>query len=167
MNVQTQEEKFVDVLRNILQIISDCDIRLRHHGIDTIPGNSLDVAFDYIKVSSGRFMMEKFIEKSYSYWDRIFENNEDFFKREVATILGMPDSVISSYVSLFERSITAVKENGEKIVPDSIIQNVWRLIMKGVRVSIRHIQLQRRISPEYFGNISLEKEVKKWGLPSV
>jgi len=187
------EERFK---RNFLTLVDICHEMVEEgseNGVSTITPTMFNLVKIFITRLEGKFLIERFIRKTYDYWDKIYDKDLDYFKElglnlfSVADDKGLDNMVdgedksitgglsldhISSFKNLLSASYQDINGNQVEIFDDEKIEDTWKIMHGFVKQSILYVHNQREIvdgqyTKEYFPNVNVKENGEKWKVKAV
>ena len=129
MSNHTQIEKFAivvgDLLDNIKIIIGD----LYSTGGTTLTPDLIDAVKTYILSKDKVYIIDRFIDSSYEFWENIHHKDEKFFINNSDQIFGNGDSNINAFKVIFTNNS----------VDDETKDFLWSCIFSMVKISTRYV----------------------------
>ena len=148
-----------------------------------------------IEACSGERMITNFIKKTNEHWEKIKNRDIEYFKTNGMSLFtsikeeGLENSIddelksdnvflknlkfdhLNNFKLLLESSYT---KNGEEvdIFNDERKEDIWKILESLVKISIVYIHQERgyvngEYSREYFPDIQIKENVKKWNIRSI
>lgn len=182
------EERFK---RNFLTLVDICHEMVEEgsqNGVSTITPTMFNLVKIFITRLEGRFLLERFIRKTYDYWDKIYEKDLNYFKELGLNLFSMVgDKGLDNIVNREDKSLTGglsmdhissfknllsskyKDENGNdiEIFDDDKIEDTWKIMHGFVKQSIVYVHKQRQMvngkyTKEYFPNVDIKENGEKW-----
>ena len=186
-------ERFKINLLTLFDIVNDMYEEGQENGIIESKFNILGLLKLFIKKTPGDYMIKRFIRRTYSHWDSIYDKNEDYFKDMGLQLFSMmqekgidsfkedsdteeDNSLMSSlsgdHVSTFKNLLSATyMYEGEEIdiFDDERKGDVWKIMHSFVKISLAYIHESRKpvgdkYSVEFFPEIKVKSSAEKWGV---
>jgi len=187
------EERFK---RNFLTLVDICHEMVEEgseQGVSTITPTMFNLVKIFITRLEGKFLLERFIRKTYDYWDKILDKDLDYFKEIGLNLFSMAgdkgiDSLVDGddksltgglnldHVSSFKNLLSAKykdeKGNDVEIFDDDKIEDTWKIMHGFVKQSILFIHNQRDMvngvyTKEYFPNVNIKENATKWKVKTI
>lgn len=190
-------ERFKVNLVTLVDIIDDMFEEGIENGIVNTRINILGLVKLFIKKTDGDYMLKRFIKRTYEHWDKIYDEDIDYFKEKGLELFsfvqdqgveglkdeeefsGGDNKLISSLsgdqISTFKSLLEATYEyDGEEIdiFDESRRSDVWKIMQSFVRISICYIHETRNMidgkyTVDFFPEIKVKSNAEKWDVKSV
>lgn len=159
---------------NLIALIEDVRIIAQlaeEKGIKTVLSSSLiELALPIVGIADANDIIEKFIEKSASYWDSILAMDEDFIRLNARVLFAeLPEKYVDDFVNIYFTQV-----DGKALVDGETKKQIWTTIHGMVKICIRHVHLNRipktndegvtRYTVNYFPTLKLKSHAEKWQL---
>lgn len=130
----------------------------------------IELALPMIGIADANDIIEKFIEKSASYWDSILAKDEDFIRLNAKVLFAeLPEKYVNGFVDIYFAQV-----DGKALVDEEMKKQIWTTIHGMVKICIRHVHLNRipktndagvtRYTVNYFPSLKLKSHAEKWRL---
>ena len=186
-------ERFKTNLVTLLDIIIDMFEEAKDHSIDSLEPSIIEVLKIIVKNFSGERMLKNFINRTNEYWDKILEEDLEYFKtlglqlfdftkekgvdslkkeyESNAFFNVLKDSHIDTFKSVLAASYM---EDGEEIeiFDAERREDIWKIMKSFVRMSILYVhdgrcQVDGKYTKECFPSIKIKENAKKWQIKSI
>ncbi len=157
MSIHSDESRFVTNVNVLFNLIKDNIITLNKNGYETIKPSSIDLMTTFIQTLDHKFVIKKFITKSYPFWSQIKSHDQVFFLENITNIF---DFASDSDVDTFTIMYFAKDKSGNFIIKDKVKDNIWYLLDCMVKQSIKFLHKQRLEEFNYIDIVSCANEWK-------
>lgn len=186
------EERFK---RNFLALVDICHEMVEEgseHGVTSITPALFNIVKIFIGRLEGKFLIERFISKTYDHWDKIHDKDLGYFKdlglnlfslaggNGLDDVMGEDRSLsgglsmehISSFKNLLSANYTDSNGNTIEIFDDEKIEDTWKIMHGFVKQSILYIHNQREMvdgvyTNDYFSNVKVKENGEKWKVKAI
>lgn len=187
------EERFK---RNFLTLVDICHEMVEEgsdNGVSTITPTMFNLVKIFITRLEGKFLIERFIRKTYEYWDKIHAKDLEYFKDLGLNLFSMAgdrglDNIvegddksltgglsldhISSFKNLLSAKYTDSEGNTVEVFDDEKIEDTWKIMHGFVKQSLLYVHNQREMvdgeyTKDYFPNVNVKENGEKWKVKAV
>ena len=187
------EERFK---RNFLTLVDICHEMVEEgsdNGVSTITPTMFNLVKIFITRLEGKFLIERFIRKTYDYWDKIHAEDLEYFKDLGLNLFSMAgdrglDNIvegddksltgclsldhISSFKNLLSAKYTDSEGNTVEVFDDEKIEDTWKIMHGFVKQSLLYVHNQREMvdgeyTKDYFPNVNVKENGEKWKVKAV
>jgi len=187
------EERFK---RNFLTLVDICHEMVEEgsdNGVSTITPTMFNLVKIFITRLEGKFLIERFIRKTYEYWDKIHSKDLEYFKDLGLNLFSMAgdrglDNIvegddksltgglsldhISSFKNLLSAKYTDSEGNTVEVFDDEKIEDTWKIMHGFVKQSLLYVHNQREMvdgeyTKDYFPNVNVKENGEKWKVKAV
>jgi len=186
------EERFK---RNFLALVDICHEMVEEgseHGVTSITPALFNIVKIFIGRLEGKFLIERFIRKTYDHWDKIHDKDLGYFKdlglnlfslaggKGLDDVMGEDRSLagglsmehVSSFKNLLSANYTDSNGNTVEIFDDEKIEDTWKIMHGFVKQSILYIHNQREMvdgvyTNDYFSNVKVKENGEKWKVKAI
>ena len=186
------EERFK---RNFLTLVDICHEMVQEgseNGVSSITPTMFNLVKIFITRLEGKFLLERFIRKTYPYWDKIYDKDLEYFKdlglslfsmaedKGIDDMMGEDKSIaggigmdqISSFKNLLSSNYTDENGNQVEIFDDEKIEDTWKIMHGFVKQSILYIHSQREMvdgeyTKDYFPNVNIKENGERWKVKAI
>ena len=181
---------------NFVTLIEICEEMVQEgdeHKVCSLTPTMFSILKIIVKNINSKFLIERFIRKTYDYWDKIKDKDIDYFKnlgvelfnmaedKGIDNMLDGEDKSIAgglkfTHVSLFKDLLSASYIDSEgntvQIFDDDRIADTWKIMHSFVKQSILYIHTNRRMvdgnyTSDYFSNVNVKENAQKWRVKNV
>lgn len=180
---------FVTLIEICEEMVQDGD----EHKVCELTPTMFGILKIIVRNIDSKFLIERFIRKTYDYWGKIYEKDIDYFKnlgvelfnmaedKGIDNMLDGDDRSIAgglkfTHVSLFKNLLSAsyIDTNGVtvKIFDDDRVADTWKIMHSFVKQSILYIHTNRKMvdgsyTNDYFSNVNVKENAEKWRVKNV
>jgi hypothetical protein len=194
--IPSPPERFKINLLTLFDIINDMFEEGIENGVIDNQINLLSVMKIVIRKASSDYMLRRFIKRTNEHWDKILDEDIDYFKNKGLELFNMVqdkgvdafkgeeelngdnklvNSLSGDHVNNFKRLLEAtyVYEGEEiDIFDDDRRSDVWKIMQSFVRISLCYIHETRKpvegkYTVEFFPEIKVKTCAEKWGVKLV
>jgi len=187
------EERFK---RNFLTLVDICHEMVEEgseNGVSTITPTMFNLVKIFITRLEAKFLIERFIRKTYDYWDKIHAKDLEYFKELGLNLFSMAgdkgiDNMVDGedksitgglnldHVSSFKNLLSAEYKDSDgneiKVFDDEKIEDTWKIMQGFVKQSILYIHNQRQMvdgqyTKDYFPNVNIKENGERWKVKAV
>lgn len=187
------EERFK---RNFITLVDICHEMVEEgsdNGVSTITPTMFNLVKIFITRLEARFLIERFIRKTYDYWDKIHDKDLEYFKELGLNLFTMAgDKGLDNMVNGEDKSLTSglnmdkisafksllsakyVDSDGKEIeiFDDDKVEDTWKIMHGFVKQSIMYIHNNRNMvdgeyTKEYFSNVNIKENAEKWKVKTI
>lgn len=153
------QERFAGNLKALIPVIKAIVGRACNSGLKFVDPQLLDVAGGLLNGFNTTTMIEKFIERSNPFWERIRNKENSFFVENAGLVFdGLQVDIVNSFKMLYESK----HADGTPVLTPKDEKLLWEYFHSMVKISIKYIHSTRRTNPTYSSEISLEDLIRKW-----
>jgi len=167
----TPVERVKSNLLEIIRLTRDIISYVSQNGYKiNIDPNLCNIAVKILENVQASKIVDGFIERSFNYWDKLKEKDEEFLLLNSNVLFGELDqNVISAFASMMK----AKDPNGKSYVPDETKESVWKIIHAMIKGSIKYVHESRcakeidgkmKYTVEFFPKIRISEQVKNWNI---
>ena len=187
------EERFK---RNFITLVDICHEMVEEgsdNGVSTITPTMFNLVKIFITRLEGRFLIERFIRKTYDYWDKIHAKDLEYFKElglnlftmagdkgldnmvegeDKSLTSGLNMDKISAFKNLLSAKYVDSDGNEVEIFDDDKVEDTWKIMHGFVKQSIMYIHNNRDMvdgeyTKEYFSNVNIKENAEKWKVKTI
>lgn len=187
------EERFK---RNFLTLVDICHEMVEEgseNGVSTITPTMFNLVKIFITRLEAKFLIERFIRKTYDYWDKIHAKDLEYFKELGLNLFSMAgdkgiDNMVDGedksitgglnldHISSFKNLLSAEYKDSDgneiKVFDDEKIEDTWKIMQGFVKQSILYIHNQRQMvdgqyTKDYFPNVNIKENGERWKVKAV
>ena len=187
------EERFK---RNFITLVDICHEMVEEgsdNGVSSITPTMFNLVKIFITRLEGRFLIERFIRKTYDYWDKIHAKDLEYFKElglnlftmagdkgldnmvegeDKSLTSGLNMDKISAFKNLLSAKYVDSDGNEVEIFDDDKVEDTWKIMHGFVKQSIMYIHNNRDMvdgeyTKEYFSNVNIKENAEKWKVKTI
>lgn len=165
--VERVKSNLLEIIRLTRDTISF--VKGKGYKIDMDP-NLCNIAVKILEGVQSNKIVDGFIERSFNYWDRLKNKDEEFLLVNATVLFGELDL---SVTNTFAGMMRAKDENGKSYVQDETKESVWKLIHAMIKGSIKYVHESRcpkeidgkmKYTNEFFPKIRISEQVQIWNI---
>ena len=186
-------ERFKQNLVTLLDIIVDMFEEASENNVADVETNLVEVLKIIVKSTPGSMMMGNFIKKTNEYWDKIYEEDLEYFKNLGLELFNFTkdkgvDNIKKEYegnaffnvlkdkhIDNFKTVLAASYESdGEtvEILDSERREDIWKILKSFVRMSIVHVHEERKhdgsaYTKSFFPSIKIKENVERWQIKTI
>lgn len=182
--------------RNFITLVDICHEMVEEgdeRGVCSITPTMFNIFKIIISKLESKFLIERFIKKTYDYWDKIYEKDLEYFKdlglnlfnmagdkgidnmvegEDKSLMSGLNMDHVSSFKNLLSSTYTDDKGREVCIFDDERIDDTWKIMHSFVKQSITYIHTKREMkdgvyTADYFSNVNIKENAEKWKVKNI
>lgn len=124
-------------------------------GHPTIDESMVNLALEITKLAEGEYLVEGFIDRSYSHWSKVRDRDQAFFNSNA-------DVIFSEASADIRNKINDLFVTGKVTTEDT--KSIWAYFEAMIRICINYIKEKRTINQSYRPNIDLQASARDWSI---
>ena len=125
----------------LLTFATDIINFVNEQGVETeITPEVLNAGSMYVKFLDKKNIINGFIMRSYNYWEKIKDRDEDFLMTNCSVLFNELDE---SYIEDFNRLFSLKKDDGDFVLPKETRDSLWDILVEMIKCCIKYIHNER------------------------